>query len=158
MRSDAEKTVIELKKARFLNAVTKAVKSLHRHIPIPKVNFEYCNETPPDSIAHIHLDTNTICISEARLSSMTYEDIEETAFHEVTHIIEENHGDKFNKVNINNKTRSWVHEHSVKNTVGEEPFKDLCSIVPLDDEMKAQVLKRMRENNEEQDTNQSGTA
>lgn len=157
MKSEAEKSLIMLKKARFLNAVKRAVKSLPINVPIPEVNFDYCNETPVDSIAHIHLDTNTICISEGRLSSMTYEDIEETAFHEVTHIIEENHGDKFNRAYINNKTHSWIQEHSIENTIEEETSEDFCSLVPLDDEMKALVFKRMRENNDKSNINKLDT-
>lgn len=74
------------KKARFKEAVKRASKKLK--VPAPEVKF-WRDKCPYGSLveeAHIHPDVQIICVSERKLNRMTYEDIEDTASHEVTHL------------------------------------------------------------------------
>jgi len=94
------------KKEMFLEYVKRASESIGSPF-VPKVNFGYCPESTSD-IAHIHLDSGVICISEYRLESMTYEDIQDTATHEVAHLVETSHNGKFVNTHVNIKSSIWT--------------------------------------------------
>lgn len=71
------------KKARFLAAVEQAARPLGVHLT---VNFWDCPEMKTTATAHIHIHTATICISEKRLTELTFDLIREVAVHEVNHL------------------------------------------------------------------------
>lgn len=78
--------LLKLKKVKFLAAVEISAKSLK--VPKPKVKFweKDCPHYSGREKAHIHTDTRVICISEIDLRKMDFDDIEECASHEVTHL------------------------------------------------------------------------
>lgn len=96
------------KKRRFLDAVRRSAEQLGASAP--KVNFweTGCPQETKNEWAHIHLDTQVICVSEFRLRQMRYEDIEETATHEVTHLFEASHNTSFQHEKTNLKIKSWI--------------------------------------------------
>ena len=85
--------LLEEKRKKFFEVVYNACKK--RKLPRPKVNFEGCDGEDENQLAHYHPDNNQICVSKRQLSKLSYDDIEETATHEVTHIIEQNHESSF---------------------------------------------------------------
>ena len=92
-----EKQMLQEKKKRFENVVLHASKTLGLPKP-PKVKFweGYCpHGAGNDELAHIHWDKGIICVSESMLKRMSYEKIEETATHEVTHMLEHSHDENF---------------------------------------------------------------
>lgn len=118
------------KKQRFLDAVRRAADSLGA--PTPKVNFweDFCPYDKGNELAHIHLDTKVICISEYRLNQMTYDDIDETATHEVTHLIDASHDPSFRKAHADVKTASWKPDGLVFSG-GANPQKDCKPPKPI---------------------------
>jgi hypothetical protein len=82
------------KKSRFLKSVRRASETIG--VLIPHVNFDGCYFDNNEN-AHIHIEQNIICISERYLDWATYEDIENTAMHEVTHLIDKTHTVSFHK-------------------------------------------------------------
>jgi len=101
------KQLLEEKKARFLACVNRAAD--HLGVIVPKVQFweDFCPYDTKKEWAHIHLDTFVICVSELRLNEMTYEKIEETATHEVTHMIDPTHNCSFHAKHQELKIASW---------------------------------------------------
>lgn len=66
------------------------------NLPIPKINFKGCQFETQDELAHYHPDQNKICISEKQLHQLkTLQDIENTTYHELAHMIEQNHDGRF---------------------------------------------------------------
>ncbi|MFH0817389.1 MAG: hypothetical protein V1909_02025, partial [Candidatus Micrarchaeota archaeon] len=53
------------------------------------------------------LTTSVICVSEYRLNQMTYDDINETATHEVAHLIDATHNPSFRQAHVQVKTAAW---------------------------------------------------
>lgn len=108
-----EDSLLEIKKAKFLEFVNRAAKSLD--VPRPKIQFweRDCPEYSGKERAHIHIEQNVICISEIDLKNMTYEDIEECATHEVTHLTDKHpeidhvHSPDFYKRHDNVKANIW---------------------------------------------------
>ena len=99
---------LEDKKQRFLQAVKDAAE--FNGVKIPKVKFwgyKELNHFSSGTRAHIHIETNTICIPETELENMTYEEIEETASHEVSHLIEISHNPTFQGVKQETRTGIW---------------------------------------------------
>lgn len=81
-----EHNLLKIKKAKFLEIVERTAKSLK--VVVPGVVFwdGDCPYYSGKERAHIHPDDLTICISVRELKRMTFEDIEECASHEVTHL------------------------------------------------------------------------
>lgn len=110
---DFKDKVLEIKKKRFLDGVVRAAKSLGVHTP--KVQFweDKCPDDTGNEMAHIHLELALICVSEKRLREMDYDDIEDTATHEVTHLSDKtpednsNHSPDFYRRHDNVKVSSW---------------------------------------------------
>jgi len=104
---------MELKKKRFLDAVVRASKSLD--VEPPRVQFweDKCPYDTGHEMAHIHYDTAVICVSEKKLRDMNYDDIENTATHEVTHLSDivpeqnPNHSSDFYRRHDEVKVSSW---------------------------------------------------
>ena len=71
----------------------------------------YCPESTSDEIAHFHYDSpnGIICISRYRLRSMSFDEIENTMIHEVTHFFIDNHGLEFQLVE--SKIKQAIAEH-----------------------------------------------
>ena len=153
------------KKAIFLEYVKRASEFLGLQF-VPEVNFEYCLESSLEEIAHIHLDSGVICISEYRLESMTYEDIQETATHEVAHLIEETHNGKFVNVHANIKSSIWTpsviiaddevkkdneaftHEKNSNRKISHEKITEIAKKLELETEIMEKLSKYHEENYE----------
>lgn len=76
--------LLDIKKKRFENDVKKYAKNIR--VSAPRIEFCDCPEFTGNEVAHIHSDYKKICISERILCEMTFEEIDETASHEVEHI------------------------------------------------------------------------
>jgi len=86
-----------------------------RDIKPPEINFH--GEDCPgynglDAWAHVHPDLWKICVPTNMLKIMTFEKIEETATHEVAHLLDYSggspHGPEFVKQDVITKIRSWI--------------------------------------------------
>src|SRR3989344_5428469 len=80
-----ENQVLLLKKARFKATVNRIAKALI--LTPPDVFFGDCSSRKNEE-AHIHPDERLICVSDDKIEQMSYEDIEETASHEVNHLLD----------------------------------------------------------------------
>jgi len=102
--------LLKEKQKKFKDFVLLASASLGLPKP-PKVKFweKGCpHGKTRDEIAHIHPETGVICISKIRLEKMNMDEIEETAAHEVTHMIEHAHDDNFYIKHSDTKLGSWL--------------------------------------------------
>jgi len=93
MKSALEKHVLQLKKNKVIEVVSRICRK--RHLPFPSINFEYCSEENQYQLAHYHLYTNTICISERQLTIQNLDELEHVVAHEVSHILVQDHSSKF---------------------------------------------------------------
>ena len=108
-KSEFSESLFQLKKEAFLSTVIKASKRLRLGF-IPKVNFWESKQpcyTGTDW-AHIHLDTKEICVNKKELTQMTMEKIYEVATHEVTHLVETEHGAMFTQKMTGLKVNIWT--------------------------------------------------
>ncbi len=108
MKTQADKKVLEIKKSKFLGAVEKSAKYLR--LPVPKVKFWKVYNTEhfeKGERAHIHIEANRICIAETELRFMDFEEIEETAAHEVSHLKDLSHDVSFQNIKNNTKASLW---------------------------------------------------
>ncbi len=105
--------VLRTKQARFLAAVRRAAKHIGQAAPEVKFWADKCPSDSGHELAHIHPDTGVICVTNKRLEEMSYEDIEETATHEVTHLIDKKdesnpvHSGEFYAKHDEVKLHSW---------------------------------------------------
>lgn len=129
------------KKAQFLSYVKQAAETIGE--PIPEVNFEGCASFDED-LAHIHIEQNKICISEQYLKRATYEELHDTATHEVTHLIDETHNINFEKAHINVKTASWIREHTSNLIDDTNSLNSDCNVTPLQKVEKIETLEFLR--------------
>ena len=100
--------ILNYKKAQFLNAVEKSAKYLG--FRTPQVIFWETKDTNhfnTSERAHIHIETNTICIPETELEVMNKLDLEETASHEVSHLKNLGHDTDFQNTKENAKAGIW---------------------------------------------------
>ena len=103
--------LLQIKKAVFLSAVENAALALG--VKCPKVKFWYgaCPEDNDYSyvhpLAHIHLDTKTICISRRYLIALNFDELKDTAAHEVAHLVEASHNVRFATKKENAQLLSW---------------------------------------------------
>ena len=86
MRKDIEDNLLRMRKGKFLEIVHRTAHTLN--VKIPKVVFweKDCPNYSGKELAHIHIETQTICIAEIDLKDMSFDEIEEVASHEVTHL------------------------------------------------------------------------
>lgn len=84
-----------MKKEKFVEVVIKICNE--RNLPIPEINFDGCSDEEIDELAHYHPDKNKICCSERQLHMQNFDNVFDTASHEVTHILELNHDSEFIK-------------------------------------------------------------
>ncbi|MEM4331807.1 MAG: hypothetical protein QW500_00840 [Candidatus Micrarchaeia archaeon] len=103
-----EKWLLEYKKKLFLKYVDVASKSLGYSKP-PQVKFweGYCPNDKEDELAHIHLESGTICVSIYKLINWDETQIQEIATHEVAHLVDASHQPSFMKVQANTKQETW---------------------------------------------------
>lgn len=106
MSEDFDNQLLELRKKKFLAAVSRICEN--RNLPIPYVNFDGCPAENGDQLAHYHSDVNMICISKRQLTVLNFDDLEEVAAHEVAHILEPNHDSNFIKEENINKQIGWI--------------------------------------------------
>jgi len=96
MYNNSSKIIIQEKKTRFIIEVENSAVLLN--LDIPKIKFLKYHEPSRfknGERAHINLQTKTIFISEQELEKMDYEEIRNTASHEVIHLIYPDHSDRF---------------------------------------------------------------
>lgn len=105
MTDNFNKQLLLMKKEKFVEVVIKICKE--RNLPIPEINFDGCSEEN-NELAHYHPDENKICCSERQLHMQNFDDIFDTASHEVAHILELNHDSKFIKQKILNDKAGWM--------------------------------------------------
>ena len=98
--------ILELKRKKFFEIVYKCCKA--EDLALPEINFDYCENEDENHLAHCHPDLYKICISPRQLHKLSFEDIEETASHEVAHLIVGEHGDKFISKHENIKLKSYI--------------------------------------------------
>lgn len=101
--------VLEFKKAKFLEVVMGACEA--RGIsPPPQVNFEgeTCQDFRDGVCAHVHVEKRLICVSRDYLHIATFEDIQETATHEVSHFFDLGHGSDFAYQHIITKIGEFI--------------------------------------------------
>lgn len=103
--NEFKKELLKQKRRKFAEVVYNACKV--RKLPIPTINFDSCPGEKQNQLAHIHTDINKICVSKMQLTKMTFEDIEETATHEVAHIVEQSHDARFQSEHQNIKQAVW---------------------------------------------------
>ncbi len=101
--------VMKIKKEKFIEAVVNSADSLG--FPIPKIKFWEVYDSKhftSGERAHIHLDTNTICISEPELEVMNFQEIEHTASHEVSHLLNRTHDVEFQNLQSDTEKSLWT--------------------------------------------------
>lgn len=133
---DFNDKLLNAKKARFLAAVKVAAEHIGANPPEVKFWDDTCPYDGGTEWAHIHLEYNIICVSKNRLQQMTYDKIDETATHEVTHLLEADHGTGFHKEHENVKLASWrppgglvvIDEHSGSIAKEKQKAKDPVKI------------------------------
>jgi hypothetical protein len=125
MKTNAEKQLLEYKKVQFLSYVERSAD--YQNVNIPKVKFwkGYDNHFKDGERAHIHIESNTICIAETELESMDEEDIKETASHEVSHLYDLNHGTRFQNKQIDTNASLWRPPAGTVGALSEEEYKKL---------------------------------
>ena len=122
MVNKGRKAILEYKKALFLAEVEKA--STNLKVIKPKVKFwkQYEDHFDRDERAHIHTETNTICIAEPELEMMSEEDIKTTATHEVSHTHHHGHGGDFYDTHANLEIASWQPSAGTTGAIPEEIY------------------------------------
>jgi len=93
----------KIKKFKF--AVIEAAEKLG--VKQPPVKIWNCPTLRDNAIAHCHLDSGMICITEKKLVRLSDEEIFETATHEVTHLVHGNHEYRFQNTHNDLKTATW---------------------------------------------------
>ncbi len=101
---DSHEHLIIIKQSRFLDEVRRASETIGYFVPY--VNFNGCSSFGNEA-AHIHIEDNIICVSEHYLERATYEDIKNTAIHEVAHLINATHNFSFYQNQTLIKSHSW---------------------------------------------------
>lgn len=105
MKSELINQVLEMKKKKFFEVVQRIC--LNRDLPIPILNFSGCDGETGNQLAHYHPDHNMICISERQLTMLNFEDVENVATHEVSHILIQDHSPNFDQENELNAIANW---------------------------------------------------
>jgi len=105
---DFEENNLKAKEEVFKGAVKRASEVLALSTP-PRVQFPetQCPYDTGHELAHIHLDTGIICVSRTRLREMSLDQIEETASHEVAHLLNPSHDTEFQKTHSDMKLGMW---------------------------------------------------
>ncbi|MBS3172610.1 AN1-type zinc finger domain-containing protein [Candidatus Woesearchaeota archaeon] len=119
------KKILDDKKVRFIFYVEKSAENLG--VETPKVNFVTIGELdhfPKGERAHIHIEQNIICIAERELNKMSYEEIDETAAHEVSHLREKNHDTFFQKKLEKTKSSNWSPPHGTVGVMSEKDARE----------------------------------
>jgi hypothetical protein len=114
----------KMKEREFRYHVLKASKILKlRKPPTIKIWDGLCPYSRGINIekAHIHTDKNLICISRARIKAMNSDEIRDTAYHEVAHMIQGDHSTKFQTITDEAKLTSWMLLHNSDSNVKLKP-------------------------------------
>jgi hypothetical protein len=107
VNSKSSDQLLELKKQKFISEVKKTANALG--VKTPKVIFweGVCPYDTGHELAHIHIDTKEICVSKRKLIALNFDDLEETAAHEVAHLLEPSHNVQFKINKETAKILSW---------------------------------------------------
>lgn len=107
MVSKIDNELLKYKKYLFLIEVEKAAKNLG--VIKPEVRFwdHYEDHFDRGERAHIHVESNIICIAEPELKIMSEEDIKTTATHEVSHTHHLGHEADFQEAHKDLEIGAW---------------------------------------------------
>lgn len=86
MKSKSEEEILKRKKAIFLGTVRRTIKEFN--LPDTEVFFGDCPHRRKNELAHFHPIERLICVSDEQLGKMSFDDVEETATHEVNHLLD----------------------------------------------------------------------
>jgi hypothetical protein len=98
---DFENAFLKEKQEKFIDSVVRSAEFLN--VDIPLVRFQECPYREVEEIAHIHIEEKIICVSNSWLKAMDFDDIEETASHEMTHLVHDNHSSDFHNLEGENR-------------------------------------------------------
>lgn len=107
-----EKALLYEKQYRFRDVVMRTAKKLGVSMPEVKFWDGYCPHTQNQEIAHIHVEERIICIANCRLKSMSFDEIDGTAVHETTHLVEASHNEDFQTHDNNAREDLWYSRNS----------------------------------------------
>jgi hypothetical protein len=131
--------LLEMKKVRFINAVQRACKA--NGFAMPNINFEGCQCETEEELAHYHPDTHTICISRTQLMRQNFDDLEETAIHEVVQKVHQGHETDFRDKCICTKINVWKPRSEIKfpskSSRKNKPNRKYCNYFYCDRQTKA---------------------
>lgn len=130
-----EDSLLLQKKARFLEAVRRAAR--HLGVDEPEVFFGDCSDRGRNQLAHIHLYQRLICVSDEQLKVQSYDDIENTATHEVTHLSDTH--DESNPIH----SPDFYRRHDALKVAAWRPPAGV-GIVMLDPRLKRPLRKKRR--------------
>lgn len=102
---DPDAKVLNAKKALVTETIHRACKIAE--VAVPAINFNGCSSFGDDQLAHMHPDQYKICFSKKQLFMQNSDDLVHTAIHEVTHLLEANHGPSFKKKNLAIRAQFW---------------------------------------------------
>ena len=117
---DFENVLLYEKQCRFIDTVTRTAKNLGVSMPEIKFWDGYCPDSQAFEIAHIHVETRTICISNYRLRAIDYDEIDGTAVHETTHLVETLHNQDFHIKELDGREELWHSRNSDELTIEED--------------------------------------
>ncbi len=103
--SKIEKELLKEKSKKFKLAIFEAAERLD--VPQPIVRIWDCPSSKGEEIAHCHVSTGEICISESKLKTLDEEEITNTANHEVAHLKEPNHSSFFHETHQALNASTW---------------------------------------------------
>ena len=141
---DFDKVLLYDKQCRFRDAVIRTARSLGVSMPEIKFWEGYCPDSQNFEIAHIHVEIRTICVSNYRLRSMDYDEIDGTVVHETTHLIEASHNSNFQTHDLDAREDLW-HSRNSGDEVTEEEITDvrILALRKFKENKKKTVKKRV---------------
>jgi len=137
-----EKAMLYERQCRFTDAVARTAKNLGVSMPEIKFWDGYCPKSGNFEIAHIHIETRTICISNYRLRSMDHDEIDGTAVHETTHLVEASHNQDFQNQDINSREDLW-HSRNSGDEVDADEITDV-RVIALRKVKKSKSMKKLK--------------
>lgn len=104
MQTNSDEKILAKKRKKFEEAVVAACEKLH--VAVPYLNFEGCPEEGGNR-SHFHPEEYKICVSRYQLYRLNFDDIFDVATHEVSHIFEQGHDNRFMNIHQNTRVKLW---------------------------------------------------
>lgn len=118
---DPDVRVLNAKKALVTEIIQKACKIAG--VAVPAINFGSCPSFGDEQLAHMHPDQYKICFSKKQLFMQNSDDLKHSAIHEVTHLLEANHGPSFKKKSSVITAAMWKTDSRISFVSGETILK-----------------------------------